>query len=215
MKNIGDVLSKIISDRIIAIVRLKSSEQVVEIIGTLTSSGLDMVEVTTNTPGWSGELVKVRKTHPKVVIGAGTVTNLELAKKAIDSGAQFLVTPNVDPKVIEFSRGLNIPILVGAMTPTEIVAAVTSGADIVKLFPAGTLGPEYLKAVLGPFDQVKVFPVGGIDLSNMSLWVDAGAAGFGLGGSLIPTNQKIVDLALLAKKAKAFIKFVNTAEWMN
>ena len=113
------------------------------------------------------------------MIGAGTVINADLAQKAIAGEAQFLVTPNTDREVAKLGNTSDIPVLMGAMTPTEIVNAMVYGADIIKLFPAGDLGISYFRSLKGPFDKQAFFAVGGIGHNNIKDWFDAGIDGVG------------------------------------
>ena len=139
----------------------------------------------------------------------GTVINADLAERAIKAGAHFLVTPNVNQQVIELANQASVPVLVGAMTPTEIVQAWEWGADLIKLFPANLLGVNYLKAVSGPLDQVKIVPTGGVNIENAKDWLAAGAVGLGLGSSLLTTALiEAEDYQEITRKAKAFSEIV-------
>ncbi|MFS4454969.1 bifunctional 4-hydroxy-2-oxoglutarate aldolase/2-dehydro-3-deoxy-phosphogluconate aldolase [Maribacter sp. 2304DJ31-5] len=190
-------IQKILRDRIVAIIRLPQGKMVGEVVEQLILGGINTLEITTNTPNFNLEIEKVRKNHPKTLIGAGTVTNQKLAEKAIASGAQFLVTPNTNKEVAKVARNSNVPILMGAFTPTEVSNAMQYGADIIKLYPANLLGIPHFKAMAAPFDKVNFFAVGGITLKNIDSWLNAGINGLGIGGSLVPSfvsNTKDLDL---------------------
>lgn len=120
-----------------------------------------------------------------VCVGAGTVVSAALVERAHDAGAEFIVSPDVDAEVISSTKARAMCSFPGAMTPTEILSAHKLGADIVKLFPAGALGDKYLKAVCAPINHIPIFAVGGVDASNARAFLDAGAAGLGVGGNLV------------------------------
>ena len=141
----------------------------------------------------------------QVTFGAGTVTTLALAKKAIFAGAKFLVTPNFNPEVIRFARDHELPIFSGAMTPTEIFAAYETGADAVKVFPAGALGPQYLKELRGPFPDIPLLATGGIGTSNAALFFEAGATAIGVGSALIPKDNQQESFQACAEAARKLL----------
>ena len=201
-----DVLEKIRSERIMAIVRLADQQDVAPVVAALVHGGMPLLEITTNTPGFATEIEKARTKHNAVVIGAGTVTNVALAEKSIGAGAQFLVSPNVNRALGEYALSKNVPLLMGAMTPTEVNDALLFGADIIKLFPAVPLGIPYFKALKGPFGGCPFYAVGGVDLNNITDWFQAGAVGVGLGGSLIgaaPYSEK--KMAQLSQRTTEFM----------
>lgn len=183
-----EIIYRIKKERILAIIRLSSQDEVSPLLKTLTNNGIHVLEITSNTPGYAKEIELARKEYPECLIGAGTVLNPSIANRAIEAGAQFLVTPNVNLRVIETAHKHNIPVLMGAMTPTEIYTAVEHGADFIKLFPAGNLGIDYFKSIKAVMDDVNFIAVGGIDASNMQEWLNAGVRGVGLGSAL--TNIK-------------------------
>ena len=148
-----EVVIFIKKEKLVAILRAKRQQDVESVVAEVFSVGINVLEITSNTPGYLEEITKARKAHPNKLIGCGTVINVQIARKAINAGAQFLVTPNTDVEVIQFAHKFNIPILVGALTPTEVCLAHENGADIVKLFPADIFGPSYLKAIMGPFNN--------------------------------------------------------------
>ncbi|UWX56233.1 bifunctional 4-hydroxy-2-oxoglutarate aldolase/2-dehydro-3-deoxy-phosphogluconate aldolase [Maribacter litopenaei] len=184
-----EVIRRIKREKIIAIVRLDSQGQVSPLIKILVENGISILEITSNTPGFTEEISKAKKSYPRTIIGAGTVLNPKIAEAAIKAGAQFLVTPNVNPGVIKIAKQHAIPVLMGAMTPTEIYNAIETGADFIKLFPAGNLGVVYFKALKSVFNQIDFFAVGGIDTSNIQEWLTSGVAGIGLGSALTKTND--------------------------
>ncbi len=192
------IVKSIEQAKLVAIIRLEDTSSIKELLNTLYKSGIRVLEITSNTPDYCVEITKARKLLPDGLIGAGTVLNVSMAQDAIEAGAQFLVSPNVNSAVITAAHKADIPILTGALTPTEIATALEYKTDIIKLFPAGTLGIPYIKLLKGPFDKVKFFAVGGINDTNAADWFNAGAAGVGIGGAL--TNGSLSEIKSVAEK---------------
>jgi 2-dehydro-3-deoxyphosphogluconate aldolase / (4S)-4-hydroxy-2-oxoglutarate aldolase len=159
----------------IAIFRMASAEHAVEGVGAAVRGGFEAVEITTNTPGWTDALADVAG-RVNALAGAGTVTGVDQVKEAYDSGAEFIVTPVVVPDVVEAGHELQLPVLMGASTPTEVLTARRAGADWVKVFPAESLGgPDYISHVLGPLDDIPILVTGGVTAENYLGYLDAGA----------------------------------------
>jgi 2-dehydro-3-deoxyphosphogluconate aldolase/(4S)-4-hydroxy-2-oxoglutarate aldolase len=188
----SEIVTNIESEKIMAIIRLDDQLKVAPVLERLVDAGINVLEITSNTPGFAEEILKAREKFPAAIIGAGTITNARLAQKAISCNAQFLVTPNTNVDIISIAHQSNIPVLMGAMTPSEIAEAVEHGADFIKIFPAGALGLDYFKALLGPFNNVKFIAVGDISLNNALGWFKAGVVGIGIGSSL--TNGDMTDI---------------------
>ena len=176
---------------IVGIIRGQSLEVVLKIAKVYEEAGLSTLEVTMNTADAISMISILRSEFPSLNIGAGTVCNLTDLREAIDAGAQFIVTPIIDETVIQHAVDENIPIFPGAFSPTEIYKAWTMGASAVKVFPATKLGVEFIKDMLGPLDQVKLLPTGGVSKSNIKAFFEAGACGVGMGSSLI--DKKLVE----------------------
>jgi 2-dehydro-3-deoxyphosphogluconate aldolase / (4S)-4-hydroxy-2-oxoglutarate aldolase len=179
-------------------------------VEALGKAGLKFVEITMESTQAIPFLNKARdQNDPRFLIGAGTVTSIDLAEKAIAAGAKFLVTPAFLPDVIDVSRGHGIPICCGAMTPTEIFDAYRAGADVVKVFPASTLGARFIKELRGPFPDIPLMATGGINEKNAIEFFEAGVDALGAGGFLVPKSddqdaiEQCVEIArkLLAAKA--------------
>lgn len=206
------VLAAIKKKRLVAIIRLGKEGDITKITRALLDGGINILEVTSNTPDYLEKIETLSTLFNKeLIIGAGTVTNLTIAKAAITAGAQFLVTPNTNVEVIQYANKLAIPILVGAMTPTEICTAVEAGADLIKLFPAGGLGINYFKAIKGPLDNVPFFVVGGINTTTAREWLNAGVDGIGIGSSLVSAakmnkQKNIKDLRMKATEWVALLQ---------
>ncbi|WP_111611905.1 bifunctional 4-hydroxy-2-oxoglutarate aldolase/2-dehydro-3-deoxy-phosphogluconate aldolase [Algoriphagus yeomjeoni] len=188
---------------IVGIIRGQSLESVLKIAEAYESAGLTTLEITMNTAGAAEMISTLRSKFPELNIGAGTVCNLSELREAIDAGAQFIVTPIIDETVIEHAVDENIPIFPGAFSPTEIYKAWSLGASAVKVFPATNLGVEFIKDVLGPLDQVKLLPTGGVSRSNIKSFFEAGAIGVGMGSSLI--DKKLVEAGDFEGLKKHFI----------
>jgi 2-dehydro-3-deoxyphosphogluconate aldolase/(4S)-4-hydroxy-2-oxoglutarate aldolase len=150
-----------------------------------------------------------KKLGGRVLLGAGTILDPETARVALLAGAQFVVSPNVNLDVIKLCRRYDRPVLPGAFTPTEILAAWEAGADIVKVFPAEVLGPAFFKAVRGPLPQVRLMPTGGVDLTTAADFLKAGACCLGVGGQLVDAAAiKARDYAKITGLAKQFVQVV-------
>src|SRR5205823_2036101 len=156
--------------------------QVVEIVRAGIRGGLRNLEITMGSPQTPEQIREVcASAGERMCVGAGTVLNVELLEQALAAGASFIVTPIVNVDVIEECVRRKIPVFPGAYTPTEILRAWELGATMVKVFPADTLGPGYIKAVKAPLPQVKLMPTGGVDLKTLPSFIKAGADGFGIG----------------------------------
>ena len=169
---------------IVGIIRGISPEDVKSILPVYKESGLNTIEITMNTKA-AGDIIRfARDKYPTLNVGAGTVCTEKDLQHALDAGAQFIVTPIIDKKVIRSCVKKKIPIFPGAFTPTEIYQAWSLGASMVKVYPAKTLGPGYIKDVKAPLDQIKLMPTGGIGLNDIEAYRNAGADGFGIGTPL-------------------------------
>lgn len=169
---------------IVGIVRNFSLEVIKDLLPVFEQSGLTTIEITMNTKGAAEIISFIRSAYPLINTGAGTVCTKEDLKQALDAGAQFIVTPIVDKRVIRCCVKKEVPVFAGALTPTEIYRAWSLGASIVKVFPAKTMGAAYIKDVKAPLDNVKLLPTGGIGLDDIETYKKAGADGFGIGSPL-------------------------------
>ncbi len=201
--NRQDKTALIKQEKIVVIIRAKVQSTVQPVIEALVKAGVKVLEITSNTVGFAEEIAKARASFPDILVGAGTVTNTDIAKKAIDAGAQFLVTPNTSKSVVEFAHKHDAPVLMGAYTATEVYNAYEYGADIVKLFPGhtGENSITYFKGIKGPLDTIPLMAVGGINLSNIKDWFEAGIDGVGVGGSLVKLDENNT-LEIIEKTAK-------------
>lgn len=199
-------LSQITVHKIVAILRGIQADDVLKIAGALCDGGVKIIEVTLNSPNALLVIEQLNSAYGnQLLIGAGTVLDVSNAKAAMAAGAKFLISPNVDIAVIKAAKNAGILSIPGAFTPTEIVTAHNNGADIVKVFPAPDAA--YIKNILAPLNHIKLMPTGGINLTNIKSFKDAGATAFGIGSSLV-NNQSIIDetyLQQLTIKAGNFI----------
>jgi 2-dehydro-3-deoxyphosphogluconate aldolase / (4S)-4-hydroxy-2-oxoglutarate aldolase len=179
--------------RIVVIVRGVDRDRIIPLAEAMYEGGIRMMEVTLNTVG-AYYMIKdlVKHLGKKMFIGAGTVLDTKDAKAAAEAGASFFVTPNTDKRVIQFGTEENIPVYPGALTPTEVVKAWKSGATAVKLFPASTFGPGYVKELMGPLSHIPMLAVGGVHEGNAASYLRAGCKGIGIGSSVI-NRQELLE----------------------
>jgi len=183
-----------------------------KIIATSFASGLQAIEVTMNTVGAVQMIAASRSSVPQGhFLGMGTIRNLKEAKQAVEAGAMFLVSPNCDLEVIAYARSHEVPIIAGALSPTEVYAAWAAGALMVKVFPCSAFGPGYIKELLGPFDQIPLVAVGGVTVANVGDYLAAGAKAVGVGTSLFGKEAlQQQNLLQLGNNVKKFINCSGT-----
>lgn len=156
-----------------------------EIMATSFASGLQALEVTMNTAGAEGMIAACRSAVPPGCwLGMGTIRTRQEAEKAVAAGSMFLVSPNCDPEVIAYAKAQGVPMIAGALTPTEVYAAWAAGADMVKVFPCSAFGPGYIKELLGPLDHIPLVAVGGVAAHNLADYFAAGVKAVGVSASL-------------------------------
>jgi len=212
MDTMSRTLQAILDTRLIAIMRAQSPAELTDAAKALAEGGVRCIEVTMNTPGALDVIQSVAAKLKDVVIGAGTVLDAETARMAAAAGAQFVVSPTLNRDMITLCRRYGVVSIPGAYTPTEILSAWESGADLVKVFPASVGGPDYIKAVRAPLPQVRLCPVGGVDLDNAAAYLKAGAAAVALGGSLVKSEfLKKRDFGALTALAKRLVEAIRGA----
>jgi len=172
---------------IIPVVRADAAATAVRIAEALIGAGLGVIEITMTVPHATSVMASIASRFgADVILGAGTVTTAAMAGEAVDSGCTFLVTPCMLPKVVTAAKARGIPVICGALTPTEILAAHQAGADLVKVFPASAVGgPAYIRAVRGPFPHIGLVATGGVGLATVGPYFEAGVAAVGVGSELI------------------------------
>jgi 2-dehydro-3-deoxyphosphogluconate aldolase/(4S)-4-hydroxy-2-oxoglutarate aldolase len=179
-----EITKRIVDRRVMAIVRSDGAAQAEAVSDALLVAGLDVLEISLTTPGALGVIERLSERHPAALIGAGTVLDAPSARSAVLAGARFLVAPSFSEEVLRTGHRYGAVVAPGCQTPTEIEAAVSAGADLVKLFPAGQLGPAYVRAVRAALPQAPIMATGGVGAGNAREWLDAGAVALGVGGSL-------------------------------
>jgi 2-dehydro-3-deoxyphosphogluconate aldolase / (4S)-4-hydroxy-2-oxoglutarate aldolase len=171
---------------VIGVIRLRDARKLRAVADALAAGGVRALEVTMTVPRAVELIAELSATLPEgFLLGAGTVTDSRTAAAVIDAGARFVVGPVFRPDVIRACHARDIPAMPGCFSPTEILAAHDCGADIVKLFPATVLGPQFIKDVRAPLPQVKLMPTGGVTLDNAADWIRAGAVAVGVGSALV------------------------------
>ncbi len=213
MKDREAVVREIERTGIVAILRTRSSEQLMDVATALVDVGLTCVEVTMTTPG-ALDVVRAAgaKFGDRCVFGAGTILDAETARAAILAGAQFIVAPILDVETIRLCRRYGVPVMPGTMTPTEMLRAHEAGADLIKVFPATSLGPSFFRDVRGPLPQLKLVPTGGVTPENAAEFIRAGAAALGMGGALVsPSLVEKRDFATIARRAADLLATIRSA----
>lgn len=193
------VTDAVVASGVVAVLRAPSADAFAAVSDVLVEAGITAIEVTLTSRGALEAIAGLRRQLPdEIAIGAGSVLSLDDAKASVEAGAAFLVSPVHVPAL----DGFHLPVYPGAFTPTEIFNAGRAGAPLVKLFPAGTVGPRYLKDLRGPLPDVRIMPTGGIEIADIATWLAAGAAAVGLGGPLIGDAATGGSLAKLAERAR-------------
>jgi len=194
----------LIAQRVVPVPRLASAELTERAIEYLAAAGFKIFEVTMTTPD---AIRVIRRFANRFVVGAGTVLDLDSARRCIDAGAQFLVSPCLVPGMAKLAHDAGGLALIGGFTPGEILAAHREGADIVKVFPASTGGPEHLRAIHAVFPDIPLCPTGGVSLDNMKKYFDAGAVFVGVGNNIVdPKALAAGDRARVVAHAMRFLE---------
>ncbi|MEO6452766.1 MAG: bifunctional 4-hydroxy-2-oxoglutarate aldolase/2-dehydro-3-deoxy-phosphogluconate aldolase [Ginsengibacter sp.] len=205
------ILSQILEHKIVAIIRGANPDDVLKIATALHIGGVKVLEVTMNSVN-ALEVIKELSAamKDKMLIGAGTVLDAEMVKQAVSAGAQFIISPCLNIEVIKIAKQLGAVSIPGAYTPTEIVNAYNSGADIIKVFPASNV--NYIKEIRAPLPHIPLMPTGGITLENIEEYKKAGAVAFGIGSALVNTKLAVTNEYLneLTETAKKLVEIVNT-----
>jgi 2-dehydro-3-deoxyphosphogluconate aldolase / (4S)-4-hydroxy-2-oxoglutarate aldolase len=206
------VRDRIVEIGIVPVVRASSANEARLAAEAVREGGIPIVEITMTVPG-AVEVIRELAKHAAssgVLVGAGTVINVDSARRCLDAGAQFLVSPGFNLQTVELAGREGKLIMAGALTPTEIIAAWEAGADFVKVFPCGQVGgAKYIKALKGPLPQIPLVPTGGVNLSTAAEFLEAGAVALGIGGELVSANAlKAGDTQMIAENARKFMAIV-------
>ncbi len=207
-----EALSKITKTGLVAVVRAPSAEDAEKIVGACAEGGVTAIEITFTVPGAHEVIAGLsgRFSNDRLLLGAGTVLDEEMARIAILSGAQFIVSPSLHPGTAQLCRRYQIPYMPGAGTAGEILRAMEEGADIVKVFPGEVLGPAFVKAILGPLPHAPLMPTGGVAVENAVDWIRAGCVALGAGGNLT-AGAKTGDYARITETARQFLAKIQEA----
>jgi 2-dehydro-3-deoxyphosphogluconate aldolase/(4S)-4-hydroxy-2-oxoglutarate aldolase len=206
-----EVLRKITASGLVAVIRAENPDQAARIAEACGLGEVAALEITFTVPGASGVIEHLAKRFAdKILLGAGTVLDPETARIALLAGAQFVVSPAVNPDTARLCNRYQVPYMPGAGTIGEVIAAMECGADIVKVFPGEILGPAFVKAVKGPLPQAQLMPTGGVTLQNVAEWIKAGAVAVGVGGNLT-AGAKNGDFTSITQLAKQFVKQIKEA----
>src|SRR5437764_4424326 len=188
--NKEDVLRRIREVGIVPVVRASSADEALQAIEAIKAGGIPILEITMTVPRAVSVIERVTASYgDEVIVGAGTVLDAETARACILAGAQFVVSPALNPETISCCRRYSVAVMPGALTPTEVVQAWTAGADFVKVFPAGALGgASYIKSLKAPLPQIELIPTGGVSLATAASFIEAGAVALGVGADLVNTK---------------------------
>jgi len=199
---------------LVPIVRAPSPEDAFRAAEAIISGGIGIAEITMTVPNAIRVMERVAERYgDKVLLGAGTILDPESCRAALLAGAEFIVTPSLDVRVIEMARRYSKPCFPGALTPTEVLTAWQAGADMVKIFPAGPVGgPKYIKALKGPFPQIDFVPTGGVNLETTPEFIKAGAAAVAVGGELVDVKAlREGKVDVITSNARRFMDAVRAA----
>ncbi len=199
---------------IVPVVRASSPRDARIAADAVCEGGIPIVEITMTVPGAIDVIRELTKNAAsEVLVGAGTVLNAEAARRCLDAGAQFLVSPGLNLQTVELAVREGKLMMAGALTPTEIITAWEAGSDFVKVFPCGQVGgPKYIKALKGPLPQVPLVPTGGVNLDTAAEFIQAGAAALGVGGELVQAEAlKSNKPEIIVENARKFLAIVKQA----
>ncbi len=182
-----EVQARIEDIGVIPAVRVASAEEAVFAAQSVFRGGIGVVELTMTIPGAFDAMAELARTTPELMVGAGTVLDLNTARRCLDAGAAFLTSPALDLRIVEFGAAQNLLVIPGALTPTEVASASTAGAGLIKIFPCAPLGgPGYIKALKAPFPHMALIASGGVNQQTARDFIRAGAVALGIGEHLIP-----------------------------
>jgi 2-dehydro-3-deoxyphosphogluconate aldolase/(4S)-4-hydroxy-2-oxoglutarate aldolase len=209
-----EVIQQIKDTGVIPVVRATTADEAMRAIDAIREGGISLLEITMTVPGAIRLIEQVATRYGKdTLVGAGTVLDAETAQACIESGAQFIVSPSLNLGTIEYCRRVDVAVMPGALTPTEVVTAWNAGADFVKVFPAGAVGgASYLKALKAPLPQIELVPTGGVSLKTAADFIKAGASALGVGADLVDIKAiREGQASVITERAKQFVQIVREA----
>jgi 2-dehydro-3-deoxyphosphogluconate aldolase / (4S)-4-hydroxy-2-oxoglutarate aldolase len=192
----------VLAERLIPIARGLDAASAPRLVSALGSGGIHTIEITVEAAGGLDAISSV--VGVEVTVGAGTIVSVHQASQAVDAGAEFLVSPHLDPELLDWAKTAGVPLIPGALTPTELVTASQHQPPAVKLFPAHVGGPDYVRSLLAPYPDLRVIPTGGVDGINAGDYLAAGAVAVGVGGWLTAH----ADMALVTERARQLVSQV-------
>jgi 2-dehydro-3-deoxyphosphogluconate aldolase/(4S)-4-hydroxy-2-oxoglutarate aldolase len=208
------VLQEIVSTGVVAIIRMKDAQRLKKVVDAVHAGGVTSIEITMTVPGAIEVIRALARTSPRdILIGAGTVTDAATAAAAIEAGARFIVGPILNLDIVALCAKMDTVVMPGCFSPTEIYTAWKAGADIIKVFPATSLGPKYFKDLRGPFPDIRLMPTGGVTIDNVGEWVQAGAAAIGIGSDLL--DKKAIEesrFEVLTERARRMVANFRSAK---
>jgi 2-dehydro-3-deoxyphosphogluconate aldolase/(4S)-4-hydroxy-2-oxoglutarate aldolase len=208
------IIQRIRDVGVVPVVRAGSADEARRAVDAIKEGGIPILEITMTVPGAVGIIEQVAKQYgAEALIGAGTVLDAETARVCILAGAQFIVSPSLNLETIGCCRRYGVPVMPGALTPTEVVTAWQAGADMVKVFPCGAVGgASYIKALKAPLPQIELVPTGGVSLTTAADFIKAGAAALGVGADLVDTNAlRQGEDQVITSRARQFLQIVSEA----
>jgi 2-dehydro-3-deoxyphosphogluconate aldolase/(4S)-4-hydroxy-2-oxoglutarate aldolase len=200
------VRERIVEIGVIPVLRAKSPDEALEKARAICAGGIPIVEMTLTVPGAVDLIAELSRSMPDALIGAGTVLDAAAARRSIEAGAQYIVSPGLDPETIRCVKECHVLMIAGALTPTEVISAWRHGSDFVKIFPCANVGgPGYIKALKSALPHIRMIPTGGVNLANVDAFFAAGAEAVGVGGELTSAasvTQAARDFICAVKKAR-------------
>lgn len=207
------LMEKLVESGIIAVIRRIPEEKIIQVGESLVEGGVTALEITVDAPGAFRSISRLSNLlRGRAIVGAGTVIDSVAARLAIDSGAEFILSPSLHQDVIKTALRYGKIAVPGVMTPTEMITAIEWGADLVKVFPATGLGVQFIRDVKGPFSHIPIIPTGGINLENVASFIEAGVAAVGIGGNLVDRGAiEASDYAKITRAAQEYVAAVKEA----
>jgi 2-dehydro-3-deoxyphosphogluconate aldolase/(4S)-4-hydroxy-2-oxoglutarate aldolase len=211
--NKQDVIAKVNELGLLAVIRGPSAELTVKMVQALVAGGVIGIEITYSTPNAPWVVNELAKQYgDQILLGMGTLTSPLQAIEAKNAGASFLVSPICEPKLIAGMLASDLAVMAGALTPTEVFQAYSQGSDVVKIFPGSIGGPNYMKALRGPFPNIPMMPTGGVNAGNLKDWFKAGAVAVGAGSELCPKELALAgNFDEITERARNFSEAVQIA----
>ncbi len=206
-----EILNELLTRRAVAVIRVQEENKLLNVIEALNRGGIACAEITMTVPNAIKLIEKISaQASGNILIGVGSVLNARAAEDAVMAGAKYVVSPILKKEIIEAAHKMDVPVMPGCFTPTEIQTAFEWGADIIKVFPADVLGMEFFKGILAPMPHLKLMPTGGVSLTNAGDWIKAGAAAVGLGSALLDKEAvKNEDYEKLTRNAALVMESIN------